>query len=216
MSKELIKRILSALILLPVSFFFIITGSNLFIYFILFILFLTLYEWHCLSFNKKYYIYGIVFIFLSFYTVYDLRIHGDYKIFLLIIIVCISTDIGGYFFGKIIKGPKLTKISPNKTYAGMIGSFVLSLLFSIFYIKNLDFFNISKTIDINYKIIYLILFISLISQIGDLIVSFFKRKSKIEDTGIIIPGHGGILDRIDGIIVAVPVGMILWEILLKI
>ena len=213
MSKELIKRILSALILLPVSFFFIIKGSNLFIYFILFILFLTLYEWHFLSLNKTYYIYGAAFIILSFYTVYTLRIHGDYKIFLLIIITCISTDLGGYFFGKIIKGPKLTKISPNKTYAGMIGSFVFSLLFSILYIKNLSFFNVSKTIEINYEIIFLILFISLVSQIGDLIVSFFKRKSKIEDTGIIIPGHGGILDRIDGMIFAFPCMFLLFKII---
>ena len=109
---------------------------------------------------------------------YTLRIHGDYKIFLLIIIACISTDLGGYFFGKIIKGPKLTKISPNKTYAGMIGSFVFSLLFSILYIKNLSFFNVSKTIEINYEIIFLILFISLVSQIGDLIVSFLNENQK--------------------------------------
>ncbi len=213
MSNELIKRILSALILLPVAFFFIIKGSNLFIYFILVILFLTLYEWHFLSSNKKYYIYGIIFIFLSFYTVYVLRIDGDYKIFLLIIIACISTDVGGYFFGKVIKGPKLTKISPNKTYSGVLGSFALSLLFSIIYLKNLTFFNISETSEINYKIISLILFISLVSQIGDLIVSFFKRKSKIEDTGTIIPGHGGILDRIDGMIFAFPCMFLLLKII---
>ena len=111
--------------------------------------------------------------------------------------VCISTDIGGYLFGKIFKGPKLTKISPNKTYSGMIGGYFLSLIF-LSYFFNWD--NNQVTI---YWFIATIL-LSTISQIGDIIISYFKRLSKIKNTGKIIPGHGGLLDRIDGMIFAFP------------
>ena len=121
------------------------------------------------------------------------------------ITVCIFTDIGGYFFGKIIKGPRLTKISPKKTYSGVFGSFLISLLFGLIYIKYLG--KKSRIIletDPTF-IIILILLISLVSQIGDLIISYFKRKAKLKDTGKILPGHGGFLDRIDGIIFVMPI-----------
>ena len=122
--------------------------------------------------------------------------------------ICIFTDLGGYIFGKIFKGPKLTKISPNKTYSGMIGSYLVTMIFMIFSIYNLDFFKfINMNIDekglfANYLI--LILLVSTASQLGDIIISYFKRMSKIKDTGKIIPGHGGLLDRIDGMIFAFP------------
>ena len=112
--------------------------------------------------------------------------------------ICISTDIGGYFFGKIFKGPKLTKISPNKTYAGMIGGFFFSILFILFYFNYIE-----HGVTINLLIITIL--ISSVSQIGDIIISYFKRLSKIKNTGNIIPGHGGLLDRIDGMIFAFPV-----------
>ena len=115
------------------------------------------------------------------------------------ILVCVSTDIGGYIFGKIFKGPRLTKISPNKTYAGMIGSYVLSLT-SVLTISNfIDYY--APTI----IIIFLIIMISTISQLGDIIVSYFKRLAHIKNSGNIIPGHGGLLDRIDGMIFAFPI-----------
>tara|TARA_B100000614_G_C14353991_1_gene414296 strand:- start:227 stop:646 length:420 start_codon:yes stop_codon:yes gene_type:complete len=121
-----------------------------------------------------------------------------------LIIVCIFTDIGGYIFGKTFKGPKLTKVSPKKTYSGVIGSFLISLLFGLIYIKYLgQKSKILLEIDPIF-IILLILFISLISQIGDLIISYFKRKAKLKDTGKILPGHGGFLDRIDGLILVMP------------
>ena len=119
-----------------------------------------------------------------------------------IISICILSDVGGYVFGKTFKGKKLTKISPNKTYAGAIGSFVFSLIFCIIYSYSISFVDF-KTI------IFLTILISLICQIGDLFISFLKRKAKIKDTGNILPGHGGILDRIDGILFALPVGIIL-------
>ena len=121
-------------------------------------------------------------------------------LFYLIIITCVCTDIGGFVFGKIFKGKKLTRISPNKTYSGMIGSYILSLI--IVYI----IFN--KYISLE-KVILFAFITSTFSQCGDLLISFLKRKAKIKNTGNIIPGHGGILDRLDGIIFAVPLVIIL-------
>ena len=119
-----------------------------------------------------------------------------------VILICILSDIGGFIFGKFFKGKKLTKISPNKTYSGMIGSFILSITFCIIYSYTISF--------VDFKTIFLLtILISFICQIGDLFISFLKRKAKIKDTGDILPGHGGILDRIDGILFALPSGIIL-------
>ena len=119
------------------------------------------------------------------------------------IVTCISTDIGGYIFGKIFKGPKLTKISPKKTYSGMFGGFFLSLIVINFFL-NYNYLISGKVIEYNPQILIIILFISFISQTGDIIISFFKRLSKIKNTGKLIPGHGGILDGIDGMLFAFP------------
>ena len=128
---------------------------------------------------------------------------------LFLISICICSDIGGLLFGKIFKGKKLTKISPNKTISGSVGSFVLPLLsIPIFY-----FLLLIKFINVNDMIILTIL-VSLFCQLGDLFISFLKRKAKVKDTGDLLPGHGGILDRIDGILFAVPIGMALWKFLL--
>ena len=119
-----------------------------------------------------------------------------------VITICILSDLGGYIFGKTFKGKKLTKISPNKTYSGMVGSFLLSLIFSIVYSYSINFVDFET-------LIFLTIFISLVCQIGDLFISLLKRKAKIKNTGDILPGHGGILDRIDGILFALPAGIIL-------
>ena len=123
MNKELFKRILSSIILIPLSLFIIVNGSYLFNFFILLCLFITLYEWQRMSKNKYYNFFGYLFLFLSIYTCFQLRNipEKDFLPFLIVTTICILTDIGGYIFGKIFKGPKLTKISPNKTYAGMFG-----------------------------------------------------------------------------------------------
>tara|TARA_Y100000992_G_scaffold254072_1_gene186865 strand:+ start:105 stop:749 length:645 start_codon:yes stop_codon:yes gene_type:complete len=213
MNKEFFIRILSSLILIPFILFFILKGSIFFKIFVLVFFLTTLYEWHYLSFNKIYYLPGFVFIFFSFYTFYILRNEGDYIFFWLILLTCISTDIGGYIFGKILKGPKLTKISPNKTFAGMLGGFLLSFIAAYLYFYNLTFLSISDfDRQIGLKIMTIVLSISFVSQIGDLIISFFKRKARIKNTGKIIPGHGGILDRIDGMIFAFPYAFLLIKI----
>ena len=205
MNKNFFNRILSSLIIVPIVFFLILKGSYFFNIFILFILSVTLYEWHNLSYKRIYYIPGFIFIFFSFYTFYYLRHEGDFTFFLLILLTCISTDIGGYIFGKILRGPKLTKISPNKTYSGMFGGFLLSIVLADLYFNNLKYLLLAETnVEIGKQTFFIVFSISLVSQVGDLIISFFKRKSNVKNTGKIIPGHGGILDRIDGMIFAFP------------
>ena len=204
MERELQKRILSSIILLPLSFFFIIKGSVFFILFLTILFIVACLEWLKMTKKIEYKTIGILFLLFSFYTVYFFR-EKDLSDFLLILIICITTDIGGYIFGKIFKGPRLIKISPNKTYAGMIGSFLLSIVASyIFAIKYNSTFLQNQNLFEGVYFIFLIFLISSVSQIGDLIISYFKRLSKIKDTGNIFPGHGGLLDRIDGMIFAFP------------
>ena len=201
--EEIIKRILSSIILLPTVLFFIIKGSFLFNFFIFICFLITTYEWLKLSKNNLLKLFGTIFIVISFYTIFNIRneFDRDYFHLLLVVIICVSTDIGGYVFGNIFKGPKLTKISQKKTYSGVIGSFLLSLIFTNLF---LDFLSNVETFEFTKEMFLFILLVSLVSQIGDIIISYFKRKSKIKDTGTIIPGHGGILDRIDGMIFALP------------
>ena len=216
--KELQKRILSSFILIPMVIFFLYQSSFIFIFFLIIIYLLTLYEW--LNISKKILIKlsGILYISLSFYLAYLLRDNYGPYVFFFVLIVSISTDIGGYFFGKIIKGPKLIKISPNKTYSGMIGSFALSLVLGYLYLsyyKSLEPINqiySSQLIKFNniFLILIIIFIISGISQIGDLIISYFKRLANVKNTGTLIPGHGGLLDRIDGIIFAIPISYLLF------
>ena len=213
MNKEFTKRIFSSLILIPIVLFFIIKGSFLFDFFILIILSITLYEWHYLSLKKAYYLPGFIFIFFSFYAFYILRYEEYHSYFLLTLLTCVATDIGGYIFGKVLKGPKLTKISPNKTYSGVFGGLILSFIFGVIYFNNFTIFSLNETNEeIGVQIMIIIFSISFISQVGDLIISFFKRKSKIKNTGKIIPGHGGLLDRIDGMMFAFPYTLILIKI----
>ena len=150
------------------------------------------------------------FIFLNLFILYiclftsqiyfflDSEFENKQIVFLFILLICIFTDVGGYIFGNLIKGKKLTTISPNKTYAGMFGSFICSLIICTLFIIYFNFSN-------NY--IFFTLFISLVSQVGDLFISYLKRKANIKDTGNFLPGHGGLLDRLDGIIFAIPLGI---------
>tara|TARA_B100000212_G_C27286357_1_gene495368 strand:- start:64 stop:699 length:636 start_codon:yes stop_codon:yes gene_type:complete len=204
MINEFEKRLLSSMILIPLSIFFIIKGSIFFIFFLSILFLITSYEW--VKMNKKNDLVkfsGIIYLFLSFYTVFEVRDNLDFKDFLFIITICIFTDIGGYIFGKTFNGPKLTRISPKKTYAGVFGGFLLSLAAGLLFAHYLVIDEIVFKDDLIF--IILILFISLISQTGDLTISFFKRKAKIKDTGKILPGHGGLLDRIDGMIFVFPI-----------
>ena len=203
MKKELEKRIYSSLIILPITLFFIIQGSALLLVFLSLFFLATCYEWF--KMNKKndlVKLFGSIFLFFSFYSAFNIREKSGIDFFIFIILVCIFTDIGGYVFGKIFKGPRLTSISPKKTYAGVIGGFLLSLVAGITYIKFIS----SEFLATDYsRLLFGIFLISLISQIGDLIISYFKRKAKFKDTGKILPGHGGLLDRVDGLIFVMPI-----------
>ena len=196
---ELQKRVTTAVILLPVIIFTIIFNRHLFSLLLLLVLFFSFTEWFTL--NKKNFnfisISGFVIILLSIFFAYYLR-GNDIRskiIFLWIVFVCFFSDTGGYFVGRFFGGKKISKISPKKTYAGMYGSFI----FSIFPILIVHFFE-SNILILSTKSIILSLLFSLFCQLGDITVSYFKRKNKVKDTGTLIPGHGGLLDRIDGLI----------------
>ena len=202
MKNEAIQRILSSIILIPIALFFINKGSFFFIFFISICFFITSFEWYKMTKNKNYFLFGLIFLILSFLSAFLLRkiLLND---FILVILICASSDVGGFTFGKIFNGPKLAKISPNKTYSGMIGSFFLSIISAFLYT---NYYGLIYWTD-NVLLITVIL-ISFVSQIGDLTVSYFKRISKIKNTGKIIPGHGGLLDRIDGMLFAIPFAFI--------
>ena len=140
------------------------------------------------------------YIIIFVWTTFSSNNHIVKLLFFLIVCITISTDVGGYVFGKIFKGKKISKISPKKTYSGMIGSYIIS-----FIVTNSLFKNYLEFTDL----IIFILIISTSSQIGDFLISYLKRKASIKDTGNILPGHGGLLDRFDGLILAIPTGLIL-------
>ena len=153
----------------------------------------------------KLYLINLIFIFyvfvfcLNFFLFSNL---ANLKIILLILLLaCVASDIGGFIFGKIFKGPKLTKISPNKTYSGALGSIILALITVLF----LTYYFVQI---IDFKIMIVAIMTSIFCQIGDLTFSFLKRKAKLQDTGKILPGHGGVLDRLDGILLGVPLGFL--------
>ena len=212
---NLSKRIITSLIILLILYFSLLN----FIFFSICLIclnFLILIEFNYLYrkiFKNKNINYFFSFLFTFIYIIFFSSIIWKYlfsnfenSIYLIIflITICSSTDIGGFLFGKLIGGKKLTKVSPNKTYAGVIGSFILPLILGLLY---LDIYNDKVIEDVNN--ILLILVISFFSQLGDLIISFFKRKANVKDTGQILPGHGGILDRVDGILLAVPIAILI-------
>ena len=172
MKNEFLQRLLSSLIILPLSIYFIIQGENLFIIFLSILFIIASFEWFKMTKVDILKISGLFFLFFSFVSTYILR-EQNLENFLLIIIICVSTDLGGFFFGKFFKGPKLTKISPNKTFSVLVGSFLFSIIFSNLYIYYFDlllFKNMSSLL-----FFLLILIISSVSQIGDLLVSYIKR-----------------------------------------
>ena len=209
--RELHKRIItsiSLIIILYLSFVnnLILSAALLAIVFLLFNEFYNIIK--RILINRKNYQLTFLFLILLYLIYFSLDIwfllntdsYNNKNLLFFILIICISTDIGGYVFGKIFKGKKLTSISPNKTYAGVIGSYLLSFVVSLMFFNELN----SK---VNYLVITFI--ISSLSQIGDLIISYLKRKAKLKDAGSILPGHGGLLDRVDGILLATPIGLFL-------
>ena len=203
---ELSKRLISSVILLII--FILAIKFKIILFLILIVLFLEIFFEFNILFKKifkfdKFKLYIILaftlfylFIIISMTWLIFSNALNEYKLnYLFIVTVCVSSDVGGYIFGKIFKGKKITKISPNKTYSGMLGAFFLSIISTNLFFTDMYSFE---------NIVFFSLLVSSISQIGDLFISLLKRKSKIKDTGKIIPGHGGLLDRFDGIIFAIP------------
>ena len=207
------KRILSSIIILPISVFFILKGGNYIVSFLYAILILGNFEVFS-AFKRKLTIILIdLILVISLLAVLFLRNDTASSFFLLlwVIILTILSDVGGYVFGKFFKGKKISRISPNKTLSGVIGSFIFSI-FSIFLIDIIV--EILTGIDNNFflkpKFFILAIVFSITAQLGDLTISYFKRIEKIKDTGKIIPGHGGIFDRIDGLMFVVILAYILY------
>jgi len=210
MSENLIKRSFTSFVLLFL-FFLIFIFEQLLITVLMIFGVLSLIEFFNLLKNisktkLKYLFFNFlftvyIFLFCLFFVYFSSVMHLKVILFCFVL-ACVASDIGGYIFGNLIKGPRLTKISPSKTYSGSIGSILLSCLIfslSLFYLTG----------NFNYSFIFIAIFLSLACQIGDLFFSYLKRKARIKDSGNIFPGHGGVLDRLDGILFGVPAGFIL-------
>ena len=220
MNKELTKRIITSLLLISLfalTFFY----SYILIISLIIISLISWIEFQGLitkifikkNFNSKFLkliIKAVSLIYLaifSFVIFNGITLDNYHLNILYLFSICIFSDIGGLIFGKIFKGRRLTKISPNKTISGSIGSFVLSLtLVPIFYYLFPEKFNNT------YELTILAIVVSCVCQVGDLFISFLKRKANVKDTGDLLPGHGGVLDRIDGMLFAIPVGIFIWSI----
>ena len=214
--KNFLKRAITSLVLISILFSMFISPMMMIIAIII-ISSLSFYEFNRLFFKifksifLKFlssglillYLFSLVIIIFYIESVYIL--YPNYKLFFLYsVTISIASDLGGYFFGKLLKGNKLTKISPNKTVSGVIGAFIFSILIIPIFYTNLNFISTNL-------LFVATIFISLVSQLGDLFISFLKRQAKVKDTGNILPGHGGILDRVDGILFAAPVGLFLLD-----
>jgi len=214
MHSEFTKRIFTSIILLIGIFSFLkYTNEDFFLGFILIIGFICYFEWLLVNSdtlgdrnfykNSSIHLFGFFYFLLVLPTsAFYLRFDINLNFFYLILIVCIFSDVGGYVVGKTIGGKKLTKISPNKTISGSIGSFIFSMLPLIFiYLFNIE----TMFLKLNLVNIFFSLFVSLVCQIGDLFFSYFKRLNNKKNTSNLLPGHGGLLDRIDGLIIVLPV-----------
>lgn len=218
MRSELFDRTISSFILIIFIFLSALVSDYVFLSILFIVVILSWIEWLKIiektSFKKIYRLIHIVFFLLylslAFIICFNIFVIDKY-FFLTILMICVFSDVGGYVFGKTFGGKKLTKISPKKTISGSIGSFILSYIgfFLIyFYLNDLLF------IRLDFKALFFIpLIISSICQSGDLFISYYKRKAKIKNTGNLIPGHGGLLDRIDGSIFALPIGFIIISLL---
>ena len=208
---ELLKRFATSVILLPLLIVCFYLSGEILILFLIFFFTLCVYEIFINSKNIKFNLISSFIVVAAFYSSYFLRNESNSSFLILIwcFLITFFSDIGGYVFGKIFKGKKLTKISPNKTYSGSFGSFV----FSITSLPILNFYqdtfinlNLINFMSINFLL--LTLFLSLICQCGDLLVSYYKRALDIKDISNFLPGHGGVLDRIDGLIFVLIFGYI--------
>ena len=199
------KRVITSLVALPLSIYFLNIGGIPLAFFLIFILFVGIHELFTVFKKITTKLFLLIILTLSLCSIYFLANEDLISKTMLYfsIAICISSDVGGYVFGKIFKWKKLTKISPKKTISGVFGSYFFSLIclyvFNEFFIETLNEADQNITFVFNINEILLTIIFSTVSQAGDLTISYFKRQDKVKDTGKILPGHGGIFDRIDGI-----------------
>ena len=206
------KRILTAIVIFPLSIFFIFKGGYILLSFLLAIFFMANYELFSVFKKNSNILFLDLVLILALFSIYYLAENSFWSL-LWVIILVICSDVGGYAFGKIFKWKKLTNISPKKTVSGVLGSFIFSLL-SVFIIQLV--IEILYPFQIKYNFLapeffFLAIVLSLVSQAGDLTISYFKRLEKIKVTGKILPGHGGIFDRIDGLMFVVIVTFVFYK-----
>tara|TARA_B100001029_G_scaffold179636_1_gene190033 strand:- start:245 stop:901 length:657 start_codon:yes stop_codon:yes gene_type:complete len=208
------KRILTSIIVFPLSIFFITKGGDYIVSFLYAILILGNFEVFSVFKRKTSIIFLDIILVISLLSILYLRNDtlSSYVLLIWIIVLTVLSDIGGFVFGKIFKWKKLTKISPNKTVSGSLGSFIFSIL-SVFLLSFL--FNMISGLDNNFflkpKYFILAIIFSFAAQIGDITISYFKRLENIKDTGKILPGHGGIFDRIDSLMFVIMVATLLYN-----
>ena len=213
MKKELKKRIITSTLLFSLVIFCVFINWSIYFLFILIVSGIALLEISKLiilveiststnTFAKKWIPFRLISFFYIFFIflIMTADLYNSGPVYIIyILLICIFSDIGGYVIGKTIGGKKLTKISPNKTISGSIGSFCFSI------VPFLLFYNFDPSIySYSFNNFLLCLEISLVCQLGDIFISYIKRKAKVKNTGNFLPGHGGLLDRIDGIIFAIP------------
>ncbi len=223
MLSNFIKRSITSLILIFIMSFSLFYNEISWKLLVIIFSFICFFEFYNLLnkifINKilKLLINLLIIFYLYFFYLLLIKIKNDYgeEIILILLISCIFSDIGGYIVGKNIGGPKLTSISPNKTISGALGSIIFTIIGTsivIFFLIKINKISISSKF--SYEIFIWMIMMSIYCQIGDLLVSYLKRKAKVKDTGNILPGHGGILDRVDGIIFAVPFGILTYFLLI--
>ena len=223
MLSDFIKRSITSLILifiLSFSLFYNEISWKLLLIIFSFICFFEFYNLlNKISINKifKLLINLLIVFYLCFFYSLLIKIKNDFgeEIIIILLVSCIFSDIGGYIVGKFVGGPKLISISPNKTISGALGSIIFTIIGTsivVFFLNKINKISISP--EFSYEIFIWMIMMSIYCQIGDLLVSYLKRKAKVKDTGNILPGHGGILDRVDGIIFAIPLGILTYFILI--
>jgi phosphatidate cytidylyltransferase len=213
-SPRLIKRIISACIIIPVVIFCILRGGIPFMLLVSANAVIVMYEWLGLSLKSRhksiFILLGILYVIIAFWSCYLIRVDHGVRYALLFVIMIWASDIGGYVFGKLIGGPKMAPaISPNKTWAGFAGAGIFPVIAANIYLHTYDYIYGVQTWDgitkVSLAMFVMGAIIGLVGQTGDLLISWFKRHVQVKDTGTLIPGHGGLLDRVDALMLSAPV-----------
>ncbi|CAL7962554.1 phosphatidate cytidylyltransferase [Alphaproteobacteria bacterium] len=200
---KILARTLSSLLLIPVILCAVCAGGLFYQLLILTISIIMLYEWRCIITHRaevsisRWQTLGMLYVLSFALSMLFLRhAHDGYYITLWLFLTVWATDIFSYLVGTAIKGPKIApKISPNKTWSGLLGGIaaatIVGVIFYKQYARSLSYFD---------YVLFINPLIAIVSTLGDLLESKFKRYFGVKDSGNLIPGHGGVLDKVDGLV----------------